>query len=316
MPLAGRLLQLGLLGAIAAAVLGAEHIGHLTALADRLADISAQIRIRLTVLLAAGIALGAAGLGFEAILGAFTAGVLMRMLDPSPNWPIPVTDQLETISFGLLIPGAERSPTFRMPVSVRPPGDRYHSWPPAVTTSGALSVRVDAMESTVPNSPDSFADKANELVMSFDLTVDEARPRAAALQAIGAQWDPAVGLANELAAYGLLYSGLDGPHQRIYDDLVAAGVLPRGGAEVMLPIDPEADRSRRAWVACPACHHGDGCPDCETRRNCSVHWQYLLRNEGPRVIMQCPTCAHLWTTDTSRSEWRSDPSAIAHRKGA
>ena len=93
MPLAGRLLLLGLLGAIAAAVLGAEHIGHLTAVADRLADISAQIRIRLTVLLAAGIALGAAGLGIEAILGAFTAGVLVRMLDPSPNWPIPVTDQ-------------------------------------------------------------------------------------------------------------------------------------------------------------------------------------------------------------------------------
>ena len=125
MPLAGRLLPLGLLGAMAAAVLGAEHIGHLTALADRLADISAQIRIRLTVLLAAGIALVAAGLGFEAILGALTAGVLVRMLDPSPNWPIPVTDQLETISFALLIPvfsgGAERSPTFRMPVSVKPP---------------------------------------------------------------------------------------------------------------------------------------------------------------------------------------------------
>ena len=124
MPLAGRLLLLGLLGAIAAAVLGAEHIGHLTALADRLADISAQIRIRLTVLLAAGIALVAAGLGFEAILGALTAGVLVRMLDPSPNWPIPVTD-VETISFALLIPvfpgGAERSPTFRMPVSVKPP---------------------------------------------------------------------------------------------------------------------------------------------------------------------------------------------------
>ena len=30
MPLAGRLLLLGLLDAIAAAVLGAEHIGHLT----------------------------------------------------------------------------------------------------------------------------------------------------------------------------------------------------------------------------------------------------------------------------------------------
>ena len=171
------------------------------------------------------------------------------------------------------------------------------------------------MESTVPNSPDSFADKANELVMSFDLTVDEARRRAAVLQALGAQWDPAVGLANELAAYGLLCSGLDGPHQRIYDDLGAAGVPRAGGAVMMLPIDPHADRSRRAWMACPACHHGDGCADCETRRNCSVHWQYLLRNEGPRVIMQCPTCAHLWTTDTSRSEWRSDPSAIAHERG-
>ena len=68
------------------------------------------------------------------------------------------------------------------------------------------------MESTVPNSPDSFADKTNELAMSFDLTVDEARRRAAVLQAIGAQWDPAVVLANELAAYELLYSGLDGPH--------------------------------------------------------------------------------------------------------
>ena len=172
------------------------------------------------------------------------------------------------------------------------------------------------MESTVPNSPDSFPGNTNALAMSFDLTVDEARRRAAVLQAIGAQWDPAVVLANEVAAYELLYSGLDGPTQRIYDDLVAAGVLPRGGAAVMLPIDPEADRSRRAWVACPVCHHGDGCPDCESRRNCSVHWQYLLRNGGPRVIMQCPTCAHLWTTDTSRSDWRSDTSAVVHRKGA
>ena len=83
------------------------------------------------------------------------------------------------------------------------------------------------MEPTVPNSPNSFADSANELVMSFDLTMDEARRRAAVLQAIGAHWDPAVALANELAAYELLYSGLDGPNQRIYDDLVAAGVLPR-----------------------------------------------------------------------------------------
>ena len=83
------------------------------------------------------------------------------------------------------------------------------------------------MESTVPVSPDSFAGNTNALAMSFDLTVDEARRRAAVLQAIGAHWDPAVVLANELAAYELLYSGLDGPTQQIYDDLVDAGVLPR-----------------------------------------------------------------------------------------
>jgi Kef-type K+ transport system membrane component KefB len=58
-----------------------------------LADISAQIRIRLTVLLVAGIAADAASLGFEAVLGTLIAGLLVRMLDPSPNQPIPVTDK-------------------------------------------------------------------------------------------------------------------------------------------------------------------------------------------------------------------------------
>jgi hypothetical protein len=90
------------------------------------------------------------------------------------------------------------------------------------------------MESTVPNSAESFADTANEWVMSFDLAVDEACRRSAVLHAIGTHWDPAVVLANEQAAYELLYSGLDGPTQRIYDDLVAAGVIPRrrGGNDV------------------------------------------------------------------------------------
>jgi Sodium/hydrogen exchanger family len=87
---------------------GCRTYRQLTALADRLADISAQIRIRLTVLLAAGIALGAAGLGFEAILGAFTAGVLVRMLDPSPNWPIPVTDQAGSDQLRPADPGLSR----------------------------------------------------------------------------------------------------------------------------------------------------------------------------------------------------------------
>ena len=33
---------------------------------------------------------------------------------------------------------------------------------------------------------------------------------------------------------------------------------------MMLPIDPDADRSRRASVASPACRHGDDCPHCES----------------------------------------------------
>ena len=109
MPLAGRLLLLGLLvallGAVAAVVVGAEHVGRITALVDRLADTSAQIRIRLTVLLVAGIALAAASLGFEAILGAFMAGVLVRTLDPEPESTHPrYPVKLEAIGFGLLIP--------------------------------------------------------------------------------------------------------------------------------------------------------------------------------------------------------------------
>jgi Kef-type K+ transport system membrane component KefB len=108
-PLAGRVLLLGLLvvllAVVAVVVVGAEHISRITALVDRLADTSAQIRIRLTVLLVAGIALAAAGLGFEAILGAFMAGVLVRALDPEPErahprYPI----KLDAVGFGMLIP--------------------------------------------------------------------------------------------------------------------------------------------------------------------------------------------------------------------
>ncbi|MGQ0574330.1 MAG: cation:proton antiporter [Pseudonocardia sp.] len=108
-PLAGRLLLLGLLlvalGAIALAVLGVEHSARLTALVGRLADTSAQIRVRLTVLLVAGLAFAAAALGFEAILGAFLAGVLVRALDPEPershpHYPV----KLEAVGYGLLVP--------------------------------------------------------------------------------------------------------------------------------------------------------------------------------------------------------------------
>lgn len=64
-----------------------------------------------------------------------------------------------------------------------------------------------------------------------------------------------------------------------------------------LPIDPDADFSRRAWVRCPYCDHGAGCRDCEDSRNCGTHWQYLLSNDGPLVFLQCPSCTQLWGFD-------------------
>jgi hypothetical protein len=46
------------------------------------------------------------------------------------------------------------------------------------------------MKSTVPNGPESFGDKANELATSFDQAVDEAQRRVAEAPAIGARCDP------------------------------------------------------------------------------------------------------------------------------
>jgi YVTN family beta-propeller protein len=71
-----------------------------------------------------------------------------------------------------------------------------------------------------------------------------------------------------------------------------------------LPIDPGADSSRRAWLPCPNCNHGHDCPHCQSNHNCETHWQYLLKNEGTRVSLQCPTCAHLWTVDTAQARSR------------
>jgi hypothetical protein len=64
------------------------------------------------------------------------------------------------------------------------------------------------------------------LDMALDLTLDEARRRAAVLQAIGDDWDPVAVLAQEERAYDMLYADLDTAQQRIYDELVEAGVLP------------------------------------------------------------------------------------------
>ncbi|HEY5855822.1 MAG TPA: cation:proton antiporter [Aldersonia sp.] len=86
-------------------VVGAEHSARLTAVVTRAADTSAQLRVRLTVLLVAGLSLAAQQLGFEAILGAFLAGVLVRSLDPDPERTHPLYPvKLDAIGFGLLVP--------------------------------------------------------------------------------------------------------------------------------------------------------------------------------------------------------------------
>jgi hypothetical protein len=69
------------------------------------------------------------------------------------------------------------------------------------------------------------------LDFAYDLTLDEARRRSAVLEAIGDGWDPITVLAEEQKAYDMLYSDLDAEQQRIYDELVRAGVLPERTAD-------------------------------------------------------------------------------------
>ena len=71
-----------------------------------------------------------------------------------------------------------------------------------------------------------MAAEPDHLAFAYDLTLDEARRREAVLKAIGDDWDPVEVLDQEDRAYAMLYSDLDDDQQRIYDDLVAAGVLP------------------------------------------------------------------------------------------
>jgi hypothetical protein len=62
-------------------------------------------------------------------------------------------------------------------------------------------------------SPEEAREPADLVAFDIDLTLEEGRRRAEVMR-------------EEDAAYALLYSGLDADQQRIYDDLVAAGVLP------------------------------------------------------------------------------------------
>jgi DNA-binding beta-propeller fold protein YncE len=79
-------------------------------------------------------------------------------------------------------------------------------------------------------------------------------------------------------------------------------------------IDPDADPCRRAWLACPNCDHGAGCLECQSKRNCATHWQYLLRNAASLVVLQCPTCYCVWMVDTAEGN-RQAPTVVSASRG-
>ncbi len=66
---------------------------------------------------------------------------------------------------------------------------------------------------------------------SYDLGRDEARRRSAVMDALGGCWDPVEVLTGQRHAWDLLYSGLDVEQQRLYGELVEAGVLPERSAD-------------------------------------------------------------------------------------
>src|SRR5262249_30260201 len=104
-----KLLLLSLLGVLVVlvviATLRIERSMWITRTLDRLADTSAQIRIRLSMLLVVGLGALATHLGFEAILGAFLAGAILRLVDTDAEHKHPLFyPKLDAIGYGFLIP--------------------------------------------------------------------------------------------------------------------------------------------------------------------------------------------------------------------
>ena len=107
--IAPKLLLLSLLGVLVVlvviAALRIERSMWITRMINRLADTSAQIRVRLSLLLVVGLGAVATHLGFEAILGAFIAGAILRLVDADAEHKHPLFHpKLDAIGYGFLIP--------------------------------------------------------------------------------------------------------------------------------------------------------------------------------------------------------------------
>jgi Kef-type K+ transport system membrane component KefB len=93
------------LAALGLAVAGAGRSERISATLLRLQDTTAQIRVRGAVLLLVGVVALAQRFGLETILGAFMAGVILRLVDRDrmmthPNFRV----KLEGIGYGFLVP--------------------------------------------------------------------------------------------------------------------------------------------------------------------------------------------------------------------
>jgi len=106
---ASQLLLLGsfLLLAIVAGlvVAGAEHVRPVREAVGRLANTTAQIRVRGAFLLMIAFAALAQGLGLEVILGAFAAGAILKLTDRDQEMLHPeFRTKLEAVGYGVFIP--------------------------------------------------------------------------------------------------------------------------------------------------------------------------------------------------------------------
>ena len=82
-----------------------RRLAGLERLLDRLEDRSAQLRVRAALTLALAFGVLAYRFGFASILGAFAAGLLVRMIDLTGHAPHPQFEtKLQGIGFGFLIP--------------------------------------------------------------------------------------------------------------------------------------------------------------------------------------------------------------------
>jgi len=104
-----KLLLLGLFGlfvlAVGVAVLGAEQSMRISATLLRLQDTTAEIRIRGSFLLLAVCVVLAERLGLEAILGAFLAGAILKLVDRDQMLAHPQFRQkLEAVGYGVFVP--------------------------------------------------------------------------------------------------------------------------------------------------------------------------------------------------------------------